>query len=261
MVGSRTILVEPEKAEMNVVIFHGYTGSPDTFAELAQRISGEFNARVFVPLLPGHGTSIDDLEQISFEHFMEAARDHVRSLKEPGLPLFVIGYCFGGYLGTVIANEFHAKALVLALTSFRARFPFTLPGFAVLMSKRKTWSKYLRRQEKQIREPFFYYERMPGKAQLLCDVGRKNMKKILPFLTVPILTLHTKNDPTCIQMSGRKILSLSAQNSGNEAKVLPNRRHALFFGPKKDEDIAFVINFLKKICKRKLPPKCIGAAV
>lgn len=234
-------------APNTVVIFHGYTGSPDGFRDVAKRIARELNAHVTVPLLPGHGITLDDLQKVSFDDFITAARDKLSTVAHEEKPLVIIGYCFGGYLATLLAKEFQPRILVIALTPLSARFPLNIPGIESFLKLRSTWSKFLRPDEIEMRKGLFYYPRVPGRAQSLINKGIANMQKVLPHLKMPIITLHTTDDPTGLPESGQQMLDLSGQNPKNVAFVLPNRRHALFFGPRKSQDIEILIESLKKI--------------
>ena len=51
-------------APYTILLLHGYTGSPDGFRELAKVLSNTLDAYVSVPLLPGHGTTLDELQNI-----------------------------------------------------------------------------------------------------------------------------------------------------------------------------------------------------
>jgi carboxylesterase len=230
----------------HILILHGYTGSPDSFKEAAERLSRELDAHVSVPLLPGHGTTIDDLQRIDFEEFLSAAREHMAEVSRTGKPFAVVGYCFGGFLAAITAAEYKPAAIAIVLTAYGLRFPFGIPGFARFSALRKSWDKYLYPDEVEMRKPFFYYPRMPGRSLQLVGEATKYMRKALPKLTMPLLTMHTTEDPTVSLASGANLLAHSGHNAVNESHILPHRRHALFFGPHKDEDIEILLAFLKK---------------
>ena len=52
-------------------LIHGYTGSPTDFHNLPYLLNQKLKANVIVPLLPGHGTTIEDLDTLDFEDFLE----------------------------------------------------------------------------------------------------------------------------------------------------------------------------------------------
>ena len=53
------------------LLIHGYTGSPTDFNNLPNILYKHFGAHVSVPLLRGHGTHIDDLDDLEYQHFFE----------------------------------------------------------------------------------------------------------------------------------------------------------------------------------------------
>jgi carboxylesterase len=234
-------------AKRNILFIHGYSGSPDAFIEVAERLAKETDAMVTLPLLPGHHTSVEDLARFNFEDFLFAVQPTARQLAQTGKPLIIVGYCFGGYLATVLAEELKPAALVLTLTALHPRFPFNLPGAAWVLSLRVSWNKYFYAYEIEMRKGFFYYPRIPGRAQTLMNEGISRIRIILPSLTMPIFTMHTSEDPTCYPKSGAHMLDISGHNPKNDSRILPHHRHNLFFGPDKDEDISVLIEFLKKV--------------
>src|SRR5215510_1181023 len=59
--GTTSFVAGSIHAPRRIVIFHGYTGSPDEFKDLAGHLASALEAYVTVPLLPGHGTVQTDL--------------------------------------------------------------------------------------------------------------------------------------------------------------------------------------------------------
>ena len=56
------------KADSELLFFliHGYTGSPDDFNELPEYLHKNIKANVKVILLKGHGTRIEDLDNLEY---------------------------------------------------------------------------------------------------------------------------------------------------------------------------------------------------
>src|SRR3989344_4635707 len=51
-------------------LVHGYTGSPTDFNGLPDFVFQNYGADVKIPLLPGHGTKIQDLDSLTFNDFL-----------------------------------------------------------------------------------------------------------------------------------------------------------------------------------------------
>jgi len=240
-------------APHRILWIHGYTGSPDAFVHTAERLSRELDAHVLAPLLPGHGTVETKLLRHSFNEFYRSAHYFAKTLCHKNKPFAYLGYSFGGYIAALLAAEFKPSALSLALTPYSLRFPFWLPGVATLLSMRSFWDKYLTLEDIHVRRGTFYYPRLPGRSLSLIHEGNFRLRKILPSITCPILTMHNAGDPLAAPESGLTITEEN-KNPNNEAHVFTGGRHALFFRPEREVEEQVLIAFLKKHFEKKVPP-------
>ena len=230
----------------NILWIHGYSGSPDAFIPIAEKIATETNALVTLPLLPGHNTHEQDLLPYGFDDFLSALHPVAQKLSKTQKPLIIIGYSFGSYLAACVAEEFNPTALVFALTPFSLQFPMSLPGTRYAWALKSFWDKRLTKEDILEREGTFYYPNVPGTSLELIHEGNMRLKKILPRLSFPIMTIHNACDPLAAPQSGAAILALSGKNPANEKVVYPDGRHALFFRPNHDREEQALLAFLKK---------------
>ncbi|MBL8158420.1 alpha/beta fold hydrolase [bacterium] len=237
-------------ASRRILWIHGYTGSPDAFAGTAERLAHELDAHVLAPLLPGHGTEQHHLLNHSFDEFLSATRYFARTLTEGSKPTAFIGYSFGGYIAALLAQEFKPDALAIALTPYRLRLPFRLPGMSAILGMRSFWRKYLTAEDLRIRKGLFYYRDFPGRSLSLIQEGNRRLTSALPEIKSPILTLHTAGDPLAAPESGARIVAGNG-NAADESHVLSGGRHALFFRPEHKEEERILIEFLKKNLQKK----------
>lgn len=242
----RGFQVGNESAPREVLWIHGYTGSPDAFLPIANTIARELDAFVSVPLLPGHGTEEHHLIGHSFDDFVSSTRHFADRIAAKKKPFAFVGYSFGGFLAALMARDYKPSALVLALTPYRVRFPFWLPGISMLLGMRPFWDKFLTKEDIQVRRGTFYYPDFPGIAFSFTKVGDRRLEEILPQLTMPILTLNTDRDPLIRPDSGKLLLAASGRNPANEWHVVPHDRHALFFPPNHQDEESVLLDFLKK---------------
>lgn len=232
-------------APNRILWIHGYTGSPDAFIHTAERLSRELDAHILAPLLPGHGTVETKLLNHSFNEFYSSARYFARTLCHKRKPFAYIGYSFGGYIAALLAHEFKPAALALALTPYRLRFPFYLPGVAPFLNLRSFWDKYLTEEDIRVRKGTFYYPRLPGRSLSLIHEGNFRLRKTIPGLSMPILTLHNAGDPLAAEDSGTQIVKEHA-DPRDESHVFAGGRHALFFRPGGELEEKVLTAFLKK---------------
>lgn len=232
-------------APYRVVILHGYTGSPDEFRDFAEDLSQRLNAFVTAPLLPGHGTHVNDLLPLSFDDIYHAAREHVKEAHASGKPLIIIGHSFSGYLSLLCAAEFPPAALVITVMPYHLRFPLSLPLMSYVLRLKLLWDKKISEKERQERLGKFYYQYMPGKALWLLLEGKQRVEKILKVISAPILTIHGYTDSLALPDSGNALLTQTARNPRNKAVVLDNKSHGIFYGEGRADVQAIILQFLE----------------
>lgn len=227
--GRDHIQIGRAEAERAIVLIHGYTGSPGDFGSLPDELARELQARVYAPLLPGHGTQVEDLLSVSFDQLYEAARAAVASAQATHRTVAIAGHSFGGQLALLLAAEMGVAAVCTTVVPFMLRPPFSLPGARFLAQTKKLWKKHLPPEELSARRDAFYYPEMPGIALLMVHEGNKRLRRALPHVTAPILMIHAQHDMLSYPESGRALLALCKSRIRRTALV-KNGRHSVFFG-------------------------------
>jgi carboxylesterase len=245
MIHSSPITAGDPSAPRRVVILHGYTGSPDEFRDFAGHLATRLEAYVTAPLLPGHGTEINDLVHLSFDDIYTAAREHVREAYQSGKPLIIIGHSFSGYLSLLCAHEFPPAALVITVMPYHLRFPLSLPLMSHILRQKLLWDKKLSEQETQERLGKFYYKHMPGKALWLLLEGKQRADKILKSITAPMLAIHGTNDAMAHPDSGRLLIEKTGRHPRSKSVVLDNKSHGIFYGNGREDVQALILQFLE----------------
>lgn len=97
-----------------VVAIHGFTGHAGHWIPLADHLHPRGHT-VVAPLLPGHGTSPEDLGHTSADDWIEAARGAVGSVDGHDR-IHLVGLSMGGLIATVLA----AETPVASLTTINA---------------------------------------------------------------------------------------------------------------------------------------------
>ncbi|MCI4361374.1 MAG: alpha/beta fold hydrolase [Thermoplasmata archaeon] len=95
-------LANPAPPRIGVLLLHGFTGSPATMLPLAEAIA----ARGFptsLPLLPGHGTNLEDLQRASYADFLQSAETACEELARTVDAVVVAGLSMGGALAVELA--------------------------------------------------------------------------------------------------------------------------------------------------------------
>jgi carboxylesterase len=192
--------------ETGVLLFHGLTGSP---AEM--RPIGEFlNARgltVMAPLLPGHGTRVEDLNQVKWRDWTAAAEAALAELEGRCRKVFVAGLSMGGLVTLYLASR-HPElsgivtyAAALDITDWRRHFA------PIIKRVMKTISKQEEHWADPRREDLLWsYDVWPvGGAMQTFDL-RNEVEASLPRIHCPALISYSMADPTVGPKAAQMIL-------------------------------------------------------
>jgi carboxylesterase len=109
---------EPWSAEggsHGVLVLHGFTGNPQSLRTLAEAVAAS-GFTVELPLLPGHGTSIEDMLPTRWEDWTAAAEAEYGSLAARCERVVVSGLSMGGTLTCWLA-EHHPEIAGIAVVN------------------------------------------------------------------------------------------------------------------------------------------------
>lgn len=95
-----------------VLVLHGFTGSPQSMRPLALRFA-EAGHSVELPLLPGHGTKVEDMLPTRFDDWYGVAAAKYAELDARCERVVVVGLSMGGTLATALAVEHDPAGMVV----------------------------------------------------------------------------------------------------------------------------------------------------
>jgi carboxylesterase len=93
-----------EGNETGCLLLHGFTGTPQNVRPLADYLARRGLA-VSVPRLPGHGTTVADLDRTGPDEWLAAAEQALGELRERCSTVFVAGISMGGTLTLELARR------------------------------------------------------------------------------------------------------------------------------------------------------------
>ena len=101
-------------SERGILIIHGVTSTPGSVVEWAEGLHRETGATVLLPLLPGHGTTWQDLNRVSWHDWERVVLEAFDTLAARCRHVAVGGLSLGGALSVLIAlRRPRVEALVL----------------------------------------------------------------------------------------------------------------------------------------------------
>jgi carboxylesterase len=102
-----------EEGSHGVLLLHGFGDTPQTLTYLARRLR-QAGYGVFVPLLPGHGRTLESFARSRADEWVAAAKEAYVDMRARHDSLAVVGLSMGGALAVLIASRQHEiPALVL----------------------------------------------------------------------------------------------------------------------------------------------------
>ena len=113
------------KSKKEFFLIHGYTGSPTNFYDLPQYLNKRFNANIVIPVLIGHNTTVEDLDNLNFEDFLPPLEKELKKELNKGKEIILGGYSFGGQLALYLASKYPVKGVFNVSTPIKLKFPFS----------------------------------------------------------------------------------------------------------------------------------------
>ena len=190
-----------EKAGTACLLLHGFAGTPFEVEPLAGPLLG-MGLHVDMPLLPGHGTSLQDFRATFFPHWLQAACSSYEALAATHERVFVIGFSMGGALALILASRYAVAgvaALATPLWLYRL-YPWRVRDFRLLLLPVlqyfvPTIVTPRRGGESQKISPSQGYEECLPLAQLhSLGKGFAKARRALPAVTAPLLIVQDVRD-------------------------------------------------------------------
>lgn len=189
--------------EKAVLLLHGHTGAPSEM-----RLLGEYlNSKGFTVkcvLLPGHGTTPEDLNETTTDDWYAEAERVCCELLSSHSKVMVAGLSMGGLLTIRMASQLPIeRAAILAAPIYLQ--DKRVPLFPIL----KYFIKYLPKQKRNYHEAAKYnvaYDKMPTKPiGSILQMIKTAKAEYIPKIEIPCLIMQSKIEHTVAPKSAQYI--------------------------------------------------------
>lgn len=173
---------------VGVALCHGFTGEPAGIAPWAQALRAA-GFRVATPLLPGHGTSVEDLSRVPWKHWYDAYEAAYLELASECGTVVAAGLSMGGALALRLAAHHPVAAVAVvnpALVVDDPRSHFS----AVLRHVKKT-APGIRNDIKRPGQDEGGYDLVPVAAAHELKLLFRDTVAALPRATAPLLVFRS----------------------------------------------------------------------
>lgn len=249
---SFSLIHKDSKSTTAVLCIHGYTGYPGELVRPARELY-EKGFDIFVPRLPGHGTSGKDFLKTGGKDWVSVAINAAEDLANRYERLYVLGHSMGGGIASIVASKVKGvKKLVLAAPAL-AMDAKELPAKPSMIHFISFFCHRIKHKWHSNPDYVMYYEDAPSDDaylgseywswlypkelyhlfKIMIYAGRE----ALPNITCPTLVLCSMKD----SVLGTAASELALKCLGGDKKIirLENGTHYLFYDiDKKEEDKA-----------------------
>ncbi len=193
-----------------VLVLHGFTGNPFSMRPLAMRLA-DAGYTVELPLLPGHGTQVEDLLDVTFSDLSKAALDSFDELSARCGRVAVVGLSLGGGLTALVAeNRPSVAACVFINPMIQSPGVEIESGLAQLLEAGVETLDKMVEDIKKTDESELAYEAWPLRSLQTLFEGLTPVKAALATITAPSLLLSSRKDDTLSPDNGTAIFEAVA---------------------------------------------------
>ncbi len=234
-----------EHKDTVALLIHGFTGSPSEFRRLGYYLN-DLGYTVKAILLPGHGTTPEDMIRTGFRDWWSCVRDEFAVLIREGYERVIpIGHSMGGLLSLKLAMEEQVPGVVTLATpihlgSRSLMFAAWVQFFVKYISKRRPagW-------ENTVNESLAY-DRTPVPCVVHFRKLLFNVKKKLDRVNVPLFIAQGELDRAALPASAPYIYNrVSSQKK--EMKVYPNSSHGILLDSDREEVYQDISMFIAQL--------------
>ncbi|MEP6863737.1 MAG: alpha/beta fold hydrolase [Deltaproteobacteria bacterium] len=241
-------LVGPDDATTAVVCVHGFTGTPHEMRFLGERLADSgFHVRGV--LLPGHGTTPDDLDHTTWRDWAGAVEAAFDELRGDFARVAVVGQSLGGLLSLELASRRPEVAAVASLAA-----PLWLDGLSGKVAQWAasgglTWLKAIPKllgsdcRDPEVRRTNPGYRSIPLKALAQLAAFMKVAEAALDRITQPVLVIHGKHDHTAPVACATEI---ARRTHARRTKLLERSYHLVASDVERDIVAEEVRSFLRQ---------------
>ncbi len=216
-----------EGGPLGILLIHGFTGSPPEM-----RLVGDYLHRrgmtVYAPLLPGHGTTVEEMNRCRWTDWADHVERALADLRARCQTVFVGGLSMGALLTLYLAArhpDLPGAILYAPATIVADRLIYLTPVLKYVIPRRpKSPEKDLADPEADLR--IWSYEENPVRAAHELLKLTYYVRRRLPEVTCPLLIFYGTRDRAIHPRSARYTCE-RAGSTDKELVILHNSGHCL----------------------------------
>ncbi len=230
---------------IGVLVSHGFTGSPASMRPWAEHLNKAGYA-VSVPLLPGHATTWQELNKLTFADWYGEAERAFEKLQGDCDQVFVAGLSMGGFISLKLAIEkgrdVAGLVLVNPVINSERKDVKLLPVLKHVVPAFPAIGNDIKKPGMDERA----YSKTPLKALATLFAEFKSVRLHLADVTQPLLMFRSREDHVVDPSSGRIILS-TVSSRDLEERVLEESYHVATLDNDAQTIYADSVEFIRRV--------------
>lgn len=233
----------PADAIAGCLLIHGLTGSPPEMRMLGEHLAAQ-RFHCLAPLLPGHGTTLENLHVVGWQDWTDAADRALEELQAKHTVACAVGFSLGSLVVSHLAArhpELAAIALLSPAVCFANRF---VPLATIIHRLVPTFPKDPDDlQAQDAGEHIWCYDRWSTHALGEAWRLQRRVRREMPDIQVPALVVYTDQDGALCADAGNETLALWG-SADKELMTLHRSDHGLLLDIERDMVFERVSQFL-----------------
>jgi carboxylesterase len=235
------------QSDVGVLLVHGFTASPAEMRPLAQYLASHTAWRCKGILLPGHGTTVEDMQNADGKDWMTAVEKAYDEVARDCRHVFVAGVSLGGtlccHLGLRRRKDPKLGGLIVIAPAFGISLEKTvalrlLRPFLRLRRKNKRASDYF------LDHRLYSYVQNPlNRAAEVLSLGGEAFRRIGELKGLPVVLFAGDLEST---VSLAKMHATKRNNPWIELVRLPKSRHILTMEPDREMMFEAIVKFVEE---------------
>ncbi len=237
-------------AKAGCLLVHGFTGTPKEMRGLGKFLS-ENGYNALGVRLAGHATRPEDMIRSRWTDWVASVEDGYAQLRGVTSTVFFIGLSMGGALSLLMSTRLEAAGVVAMSTPYRMPTDYPAWMFKLLSSilpyKQKSkghpdsgWF------DKAAYADHVSYPKNPVRSAAELNSLLAEVHKAIPQVRVPVLLIHSRNDPYIVPENMDKISAGLANAPDKKITWVEGSGHVLTRDAARAEVFKATLDFIRK---------------
>ena len=209
--------------KIGVLLVHGFTGTPASMRPWSHYLN-ERGYTVSVPLMPGHGTTWHDLNQVHWQEWPAKVESELKKLRERCSKVFICALSMGGGNSLYVTAKNQHLVDGLILVNPMIHIPGIQIKFVHIISRIQKSRASVGDDIKKPGVTEWGYDALPLKGVAELYKYLKISRSLLPTVKVPTLVFHSVDDHV-LPVSNTEIIMSELGSSDKQRIELTNSYH------------------------------------